>query len=137
MDLSQFDTKVSANEGAWLDFRDPKDLTQPLLHDDKPIRVKLLGRDSDVFKATYAKLQNPRLREQQIRGRNAAAITTQALENENIMLIAACTLEFENVIVDGKPVTTEDAVAFFKRFPSFREQADDFIGGRENFMKAS
>lgn len=135
LDLSQFDTKVSANEGAWLDLRNPTNVSEVLMRGGNPVRVKLLGKDSEVFRRITAKNINTRLKEAS-RGRNAAPATAEQLEADAIRTIAACTIAFENVVVDGREFKApDDAEAFWKRFPAFREQADDFIGGRENFMK--
>lgn len=136
-DLSQFDTRSSANEGAWLHLRNPFNLSEPLFYKEKPIRIRLLGKDSDKFKKQSAAATNLRLKEQS-KGRGAS-LTTEQLEAETLSLLAVCSMEWENIILDGEelPLSVDNARLFYKRFPAFKEQADDFIGARENFMKTS
>lgn len=136
LDLSSFDTIKSADEGAWLNLRNPTNLGVELKSDGRPITLHLLGRDSEVFRKASRAMSNRRLKATARAGRNAA-ISAEEMEAEGKKLVIACTIGWNNVVVDGSELafTAENVEAFYERFPAFFEQADEFIGARENFLK--
>jgi DNA polymerase III alpha subunit len=136
LDLSTFDTIKSADEGAWMNLRNPASLNTELKNKGQPISLLLLGKDSEAFRKASRAASNRRLKAT-ARGRNNTT-TAEDIEAEGKRLIIACTKGWKNVEVDGGPLefNEENAEKFYDRFPAFFEQADEFIGGRENFLKA-
>lgn len=120
------------------------------------IYIDLVGKDSEAYRALNRKLQNKRFVE--LRKSRTLTMTAEQNEEETIRLLAACvrtwrSREFE--IVDGKPVPTERLnTTFFngteylecnvknvewvlRNCPEVREQVEDFIQDRTNFLKGS
>lgn len=128
-DLSNFDTCAAGNEGAEMKLLNPE--TGEELG---PVFV-LAGADSDVYVSKQRKNINKRLRNK----RGAKGIDAELIESEAIDLLAECTLNWRDVVLDGEtlPFSKNNARELYTRFPWIREQADAFIGDRANFIKKS
>jgi hypothetical protein len=136
MDLSKFDTAKAAASGALLQLRDPA-TDAPLVNEaGEAVGILLAGIDSEQYQQALRGQQNRRLAK---RGRKAGTLTAEELDADGLDLIVACTLGFQNVVVDGAHVEASPAAAraFYRRFPPFREQADEFIGERSHFLAKS
>lgn len=133
MDLSQFDTTQASEQGVVMPVINP--LTRkPLLTDDgDAITITLLGMDSNVYRkhasATLKRRISPR-------GLN---MNVDGMEDEAIELLVTCTTAWENIEIDGeKPPFSKQAVReAYGRFRWLREQADEFINDRANFLGKS
>ena len=141
MDLGNFDViKKSSNEGVDMALKNPAD-GSVLKHDDgTPQTIRLLGRYSDAFKAKMHQHVNDRLQQlNQRRGTNAPPTTAEKIESETLEQMVAATTGWD-IKLDGvrPPEFNADNVrAFYKRFPWFLEQADDFTTTTANFTKVS
>lgn len=135
MDLSDFDTIAASDEGAWLSLQNPKTLTTLVDKEGKESRIRLAGIDSEIYKTGQRKAQNRRLSIP--RGRRNQNMTAEELDAEALDLLVACTLEFENIQVDKKEMdaTPANVRVVYTRFPWIREQVDQFIADRGNFLK--
>jgi hypothetical protein len=135
LDLAEFDTTKSSDEGAWLNLRSPSSGVE-LKSGGQPIMLHLLGRDSEIFRKSSRAASNRRLKANS-RNRNNTP-TAEDIEADGKRLIIDCTIGWKNVVVDGVALefSAQAVEEFYKRFPAFFEQADEFIGGRENFLKA-
>lgn len=136
MDLSKF--KTDAPEGAEMIVLEPG-RNVPLGHDEgqPPAKIRLLGVDSDAYqKATRANL-NKRLAA--ARGnRTAGRISAEEMEAEQLEVLVACTIAWEN-IEDGPEhldCTPANARRVYAKFPWLREQATQFVEDRTNFLKS-
>ena len=128
LDLATIDT--IANEGAELAVLHPK--TGIALG----AKITVCGTDSEIYQDTARKQRNKRLdRLQKTRGK--AGITAEATDAEEMDLLVACTLSWADVVLDGKDLdcTPDNARALYTRFPCIKEQVDEFIGDRANFIK--
>lgn len=127
-DLSKLDTSEAAETGAVLDVLHPTENT-PL-----GIKITLAGADSDIYRKTINKSVNKRV--QRMKPGQSMPFTAEEQEESGITLLAACTLSWEGVLVDGQelPCDKENAKALYRRFPWIREQVDQFIGDRANFL---
>lgn len=135
MDLSTLDTAELANQGSVLELRDPAG--NPVLQDDgTPVTLTLLGEDSDVV----TRISNANAN-QFLRGTTGSgqAITAEMSRTNEIAKLAAATVAWSGIVIDGEAVTfsPEAAKALYRRFPWIRDQARVFIGDRANFTKAS
>ena len=140
-DLSQLDTSAAGEEGATLHLRnpfsgEPQYVVLPGGNEPVALTVTLLGSDSPTWRNKVSALQRRRLRAMQGR-RNTPEPAD--LERDAIELLAACTVAWTGVVIDGKaPVCSpENAVMAYSRLPWMREQADEFANARENFMGES
>lgn len=133
MDLSTLDVAAAAEEGAELHLRHPT--TNELLFDgdDKvPVTITLAGADSERFRSAQRAQINRRLRK---RGREDATI--EAAEADAIELLAASTLGWSGIALDGEDLacTPANAKKLYRRMSWVREQVDVFMADRGNFLK--
>lgn len=133
MNLAQFDTVESANEGAKMEVRDTKGA--PILKKDKtPVTITLLGADSDVARAARNVATNRYLKA----GRKAV-VTAESADADALTFLVKCTVGWDGVGVDEEETafSPEAARKLYMTFPFVREQVDIFIADRENFLKVS
>jgi hypothetical protein len=126
LDLSNLDVVASASKGAVLE------VLHPTLYTKLGIKITLVGADSDRFKNYRRDIQNKRLQET-----SAMALNLDELEDQNLTLLATCTIGWDTMPVDGVdlPFTIDNAKKVYKRFPWLKEQVDNFIGTRANFIR--
>lgn len=127
-DLSKLDTSEAAETGAILEVLHPVENT-PL-----GIKITLAGADSDIFRQFTNKTGNKRM--QRMKPNQFRPPSAEEQEEAGLGLLAACTLAWEGVVVDGQemPCSKDNAKALYRRFPWIREQVDTFIGDRGNFL---
>lgn len=138
MDLSSFNTP----DLAYLHVESPVDGTPLYLNDDegkadraKPVRILLRGKDSPEYRTAEHKIRNQRLKGVGRRGK-IVSVTAEALEMEATELMATCVVNWENVVIGGEsiPFSKEAATKLIEDFPWIREQVDEFISDRANFL---
>ena len=125
MDLTQFDVVSPANEGVWMN------LEHPVTGEPLDVRIKLAGIDSDYYKKELRKQQNKKFK------KGFRKLSAEELEADTIELLVACTLDWEGVELEGQALecNPENVRKIYKRFPWIREQVDNFINDRANFLK--
>ena len=126
MDLAKLDILSPANEGVWME------LEHPVTGEPLGIKIKVAGVDSDYYRKEMRRQQNKRLK------KGIRTISAEELENEVIELLVACTLDWEGIEYEGKVLecNKENARMIYKKFPWIREQVDNFINDRANFLKS-
>lgn len=131
MDLSKLDVVTAADEGALLTLKHPVD--ESTLETEKgPMQILLVGTDS----STYRNILKNRAR-QRLNQKKSTKIDLDEAELKGIQLLAKCTLDFINILDDGKYVkyTYEDAIKLYQKYPWIKEQVDEFMSDRSNFLK--
>jgi len=125
MDLTQFDVVSPANEGVWMN------LEHPVTGEPLDVRIKLAGIDSDYYKKELRKQQNKKFK------KGFRKLSAEELEADTIELLVACTLDWEGVELEGQALecNPENVRKIYKRFPWIKEQVDNFINDRANFLK--
>ena len=125
MELTQFDVVSPANEGVWMN------LEHPVTGEPLEVKIKLAGVDSDYYKKELRRQQNKRFK------KGFRKMNAEELESETIGLLVACTLDWEGVELEGQALecNPENARKIYKRFPWIKEQVDNFINDRANFLK--
>ena len=125
MDLTQFDVVSPANEGVWMN------LEHPVTGEPLDVKIKLAGVDSDYYKKELRKQQNKKFK------KGFRKLSAEELEADTIELLVACTLDWEGVELEGQALecNPENVRKIYKRFPWIREQVDNFINDRANFLK--
>lgn len=129
-DLSNFNTKTLSNDGAWMTAVSPADGLE------LDIRIKCAGLDSAYFQSAKEKFENKRRKKLE----NGAGLpSAQELDAARLQTLSECTLAWENVEVDGKPLECNriNAAYVYRNYPWLREQVDAFIGDRRNFLPSS
>jgi hypothetical protein len=127
------DLEVSADEGALMEVRHPT-TGEVLRHDDgSAFTIKLIGRDSEKFIAV-ARSQADRRLQQTMRTR--APVLSKVADADEIELLVSATVEWDIILGGKKPESTANNYRdAYKRFRWLREQVDEFVGNRGNFMK--
>lgn len=141
-DLSALDTAAAGEEGATLHVKhpatgEPMFVMPPGATEPVALTLRLLGSDSPTWRAKVADVNRRRLREMQNNRKHV--VQPEQIDRDALELLAACTVAWHGVVVDGKTVacSPEAAAMVYRRLPWLREQADEFANARENFMGES
>jgi hypothetical protein len=130
IDLTQFDTEIGAEAGFELQLLHPA-TGKPL-----PAWITVLGEDSTAYHAARQQALRAR-REQTLAGPNLEV----AIEDQTVALLVAATKSWRGILENGAEVTCTPASAerlYRKRgWRAFREQVDQAIHHRANFLPAS
>lgn len=128
--LNQFDTESVSERGEWLHLAVPGTEEHAYLDDEqeKPLRIKLKGPDSD----TWTAFQRKALRADNKKDKR----TTKEIAKEDAQLFARMTLEVENIPEYENP-DREQLVEMYTKYKDIRIQALTFVINRENFIKGS
>lgn len=131
IDLASLDT---ASDTAVLTLRHPA--THAVLTDEggKPIAMTVCGTDSETYLAAQRTVLNKRLSR-----RNRTPLTAEEIEDEAIDIIAKCVVSWNGIVLDGDLLvcSPENVRKVLSRFRWIKEQVDEFINDRANFVKAS
>lgn len=129
MDLGQLDTVKASNSGAVMQVRHP---TTGAVIDG--VTVTLLGIDSDAYREREAITADKRL--QKILKRSGNKLSTSEMREDTLNMLVACTVGWEGVVLDGAPLPFNPANArkLYQRVPWLREQVEEFVGDRANFL---
>jgi len=127
MDLNRLNTQKLSNEGAWMTVVDIG------TGEETDIQILLAGVDSDHFREAK-KDWDRRRREKLEKGKGLP--TAEELEKARLAMLVTCTLDWRNLELEGKPLACTKAAAnhVYRNFPWLREQADQFIEDRRNFL---
>lgn len=130
MDLRQFET---GKDGEWLDVLHPT--TGEILRDDdgQAMRIQLLGKDSDEYRRAQRAATQRRLKSRS----KKSMIDAETLEREAVEVLIVCTKDWEGVGDAGEdlPCTPENIRRVYSTYLWLREQVDEFVEDRGNFMK--
>lgn len=134
MDLSSLDVAKASNEG--FDVR----LFHPVTNVELDSVIRVLGRDSDKFKAVQAEQNRKRIARMSRGGMiRPGVLSLQELDSDTIDLLAACTVSWTNVSENGKAIefSAENAKTLYRKYSWIREQVEAGVNDRANFMPLS
>jgi hypothetical protein len=136
VDLSKLDTTVAAEEGAELQLRNPID--DSVLRDEKsgdPVVIMVVGTDSKEYMRVTHAIQNRRLGKRLGKG-SRPKMTAEELEADALELLVASTKGWKHIVVDGAELaySEKNVRTLYQRFPWIKEQVDEFIADRTNFL---
>lgn len=135
MDLATLDTKKGSEEG--FEFQ----VTHPKTGEPLEIWITVQGMDSEQFQSTIKAQQRKRM--DRLTRRKAQAITPDEIEAEGYDLLATITIGWrtgEKFTLDGQPFPAFSKAAakqLYARFRWIREQVDEAMGDRANFLPKS
>jgi len=124
LDLGVFEESQNlAEEGQWMEVETPGG-------EGTDIHLKLAGSDSSYYQKQIQTQQRKMLKKKKFNK------TPEEIENDNIELLAACTLDWQNVAYKEESLdcTKYNVRWLYKAFQLIREQIDEFIGDRSNFL---
>lgn len=121
MDLSQLN--VSAAGSSVLTLR------HPATGEDLDITITLLGKDSPEYRKAVSKTGNARLGSRK-------KLTVEQAQQDGIDLLTAVTVGWSGLEENGEalPYTQDNAKRIYREYSWIREQADEFVHDRANFM---
>jgi len=92
--------------------------------------ITAYGKDSRKFEV----LQNKSLRKR-LKKRNSIP-DPEDFNRENLEILAELITGWAGIVVDGSeiPYTKDNAIQLFERFKWIKEQVDEFVGDRLNFL---
>lgn len=134
LDLSDLDTTKACDKGYKLELKHP--ITKIGLGQF----ITVVGRDSTAFQEAFNTARNKKLREEfnnSRRGVDQEPRSVESDENENIELLVASTLSFENITFEGNKLTFSQGNArlLYSKLKFVRRQVDEAIAELGNFMK--
>lgn len=137
LDLANLDTTKLSEDGATLEVRHPS--TGAILSngDGRAVTIVLAGMDSNRARKSERQATNRRLKASG-RGRGLG-LTGDDLDNDALDLLAACTLAWSGFDLEGQPLecNPDNARKLYRQFPWLREQAQQFVEDRSNFLRVS
>lgn len=135
-DLKNLNVIEAADKGATMKVMHP---TEPRAlfseaEDGKKFNweIDVLGSDSDKFKQLSRKKAQKMISSQN----KKKSIDLESAESENVDILARCTTGWRNIIIDGSEIefSYESAKRLYREYPFIKEQVDEFIGDRDNFL---
>ena len=128
-DFASCDVAAKAEEGAELEVLDP------ITNEPVGVYITLAGADSAIHRKATATIAKRRL--SNTKGFRNRALDPEKFEAEGIEVLAACTLGWRGVIVEGAPLPCgrDNAVRLYTRFPWLREQVDQFVSDRSAYLQ--
>lgn len=131
MDLS---TLEPTPDSVPVPLRHPTTAERLLSDTGAPITISIVGMDSEQFRARHRAIINRRLS-----AGKKAKVTAEEIEAESIDTIAACITGWQHVELDAKVLefSKANAKVLLTRLPWLREQLDEAIADRANFLKTS
>lgn len=136
MDLNKY--KQTATQTAFLHLDDPTGNPLYAIEDD-PLSgdagIDLISSDSKEYQKLQHKQQDKRLDKVRIRGGKVRNISARGAEEDATELLARCFVKIHHFELDGQPLenSVENALRLLEQ-PWIREQVDDFIHDRSNFL---
>jgi hypothetical protein len=131
-DLASLDTSAGAEAGFELQ------LLHPATRAPLPLYIRLLGMDGETYRRRQSDLERRRVEGMQRRAQQRIGMAE--IENDTIELLAAVTAGWRgDFVLDGTPLpyTEHNAQQLYRRFAWIREQVDQAVGNRANFLPRS
>ena len=102
--------------------------------DDTPVLIQLYSADSDTYRAAVRKFGNKKLNEKKNRKQSI-----EELEESSASLLATATHGWSGLKIGENELAFNFANAkkLYRDFPWIREQVEDFINDRSNFLKSA
>lgn len=128
MDFQPFDGK--SDDGAKMV------VTHPGTGEPTDATISLAGMDSKAWRGASKELQTRMLMTKS--ARNAAASVLGDSDENVAELLAAVTMSWENIKLDGMILECSKPIAknLYVRYPWLREQVNQFVGNRANFFRS-
>ena len=129
IDFASRDVAAKAEEGAELEVLDP------VTGEAVGAYITLAGADSVVHRKAVANISKRRFNNQ--KGFRNKGFDPERMEAESIEILAACTLSWKGVTLEGAalPCSRDNAIKMYTRFPWLREQVEAFISDRSEYLQ--
>lgn len=110
-------------------------IAHPLTGEETGMKIRVVSLDSDKYHQISMKLQNENIKYAR---KNRGKTTAEKLSSDAIELLANVTVGWDNIKINGEdlPFSLENARKLYEDYAFIKEQVDEFIGDRRNFIKA-
>ena len=112
--------------------------TVTILHpgtgDPTSIKITVASMDSEKYKQISMKVQNEQLKYAM---KNRGKTTAERIASNSLEILVWVTVAWEGLAEGDKPVpcTPENVRRVYTELPFIREQVDEFLGDRRNFIR--
>lgn len=129
MDLNNFNLKDAGPKE--MELISPTDGTVLTGDDGEPVTITLYGADSNPFRKAVRVYGNKKLNQ---KGKQKQ--TMEELEQTSSKLLAQITESWTNIVVNGEEVSCSEktALQLYTDYAWIREQVDEFVNERSNFL---
>lgn len=121
MELQNFDVTQKADEGVWFTLR------HPVTGDDLDGRIKVAGKDSQLFRKLVFQMLDKRAR------KNTPTTAEQAAE-DTLWIVSKCVLDWQNITEGGQPLKLDNngdvARQVLRKYPWILEQIQEAMAAR-------
>lgn len=131
MDFKNINSVDAANNGAFMQITHPVTNVPMCEKDGTKVGINLLGLDSDKFRQIKHKATNRTLNKKRNQVR-----TAEQIEEDSVRNIAALATGWQGIDNKGKPreFSIDEVVALLTEEPWIREQCEEFVSDRANFL---
>jgi hypothetical protein len=139
-DLDAMDTTTLSERGVAFQIMRLDKPTEPLKNrDGSAVMITVLGPDSAKYRHHQNLAVRKRVEEQAASGSPSIVQTPEQQLADAVNLMAAITTEWtlKNASNEPIPCTHEAAVALYTHFPAIRDQIDQKVSRRANFLVGS
>ena len=135
MDLSKYNLDQYAEIGADMELENPETSEVFYQSNGEPVTIKLLGKDSKIWRNKNREYQKKRINSA-IRRRKGDDDLVMS-DEEVCDILACCTIGWSGIEEDGKELefSYDNALQMYLDHNWIREQVDMFIGDRANGEK--
>jgi nucleoside 2-deoxyribosyltransferase len=139
-DLDDMDTTTLSERGVAFQIMRLDRPSEPLRNrDGSAVTITVLGPDSAKYRHHQSLAVRKRVEEAAASGSGILTQDSDESLTQAITLMASITTEwtFKNAANEPIPCTHEAAVALYTQFPAIRDQIDQKVSRRSNFLRVS
>lgn len=110
------------------------DIVHPVTGQSLGMKIQVLSIDCDEYRKEAMRLQNENIRYYR---KNRGKTTAERIAQEALDLLVAVTVGWQGLLENGQPVpfTKENCQRIYTDYPFIKEQVDEFVGDRRNFIR--
>lgn len=135
-DIESLSTVEASEEGLWMDVYNLND--EPVTFQDKPLRLKLLGGESEKLKQ-LARRESLHYIKRMQRNKDIDESEIERSERTQLEQAVSATVDWENVPLDGKVAecTPANVRKAYKKYNVLLRRVLEFIDDEARFTKGS
>lgn len=110
-------------------------IVHPVTGESTDMVITVMSMDSDEYRQIQLRLQNEQIKYAR---KNRGKTTAERIQQEALDLLVAVTVGWKGIEKDGAPYpfTPDNARWLYASLPFVKEQVDEFIGERRNFIRS-
>ncbi len=108
-------------------------ILDPVSGEKLNIEITVASPDSEVYRKASMRVQNEQL---QFAMKNRGKTTAERLAENSLEILVGATIGWKGIAEKGTPLpcTPDNVRRVYKMLPFIREQVDEFLGDRRNFL---